>query len=162
MTASTPETPAATAARPDGGSLLVAADHAGVELKRAVIDHLRQRGVDVRDLGPHDETSVDYPDYAHTLAGALHQGEAGRGVLICGTGVGMAMSANRWPGVRAVNCSDVYTCKMARLHNDANLLTLGARVVGLGLALELVDTFLDQPFEGGRHQRRVGKIDRAD
>jgi ribose 5-phosphate isomerase B len=152
-----------TGRSPDGPTVVaLAADHAGIELKQLVAEHLTRRGFAVEDLGPSDHQSVDYPDFAHRVASRIHQGSATHGVLICGTGVGMAISANRWPGVRAVNCTDLYTVKMSRLHNNANLLALGARVVGIGLALELVDAFFDTAFEAGRHTRRVAKIERSD
>jgi len=140
--------------------LVAAADHAGYELKDQLVKHLREQGHEVDDLGTNDGASVDYPDYAHRLAEAIAEGRAERGLLVCGTGVGMAIAANRQKGVRAVNPSDVFTAKMSRSHNDANVLALGARVVGAGLAKEIVDAWLAAPYEGGRHQNRVNKIER--
>jgi ribose 5-phosphate isomerase B len=113
----------------------------------------------VADLGAHAPESVDYPDFAQAAAQAIARGEAERAILICGSGVGMAMAANAAPGIRAVNGTDPYQAKMARRHNDANVLTLGARMVGPDLAYEITKAFLQEPFEGGRHQRRVDKIE---
>lgn len=161
---STDSVPGGTGSASSTGSaarrVVLAADHAGVELKAKLLGHLQAKGLDVVDLGPNDTSSVDYPDFAHALAREVHEGRAGRGVLVCGTGVGMAMAANRWSEVRAVNCTDLFTVRMAREHNDANVLALGARVLGVGLALELVDVFLETSFAGDRHTRRVRKIDR--
>lgn len=139
--------------------LAVAADHAGVDLKAELVSWLEGRGHDVEDLGPQGHDSVDYPDYAHRVAAQVATGSADRGILVCGTGVGMAISANRHAGVRAVNTTDVFTVAMARAHNDANVLCLGARVVGAGVAQALLRAFLAGEFEGGRHQRRVSKIE---
>jgi ribose 5-phosphate isomerase B len=139
--------------------IVLASDHAGVALKAEVIRHLEARGEAHRDLGPLVEESVDYPEYAHDLVREIEAGHAGRGILICGTGIGMAMAANRHPRIRAALCHDAYTAEMARRHNDANVLCLGARVTGGGVALQLVEIFLDTPFEGGHHQRRVEKIE---
>ena len=142
--------------------ILVGADHAGYPLKAELVAHLREAGHEVEDLGTSNgKDSVDYPDFAHVVADKIANGEAERGLLVCGTGVGMAIAANRYPGVRAVNPSDVFTAKMSRAHNDANVLTLGARVVGVGVARELLDAWLAQPFEGGRHAGRVAKIERC-
>lgn len=141
--------------------IVVAADHAGFRLKDELVAHLRARGHAIEDLGVHEGTSVDYPDFAHQVAKKLEAGEADRGLLVCGTGVGMAMAANRHPRIRAVNCSDTFTARNARGHNDANVLTLGERVVGVGLATDILDVFLATAFEGGRHERRVAKIEPA-
>ncbi|MCJ7756390.1 MAG: ribose 5-phosphate isomerase B [Thermoanaerobaculales bacterium] len=139
--------------------IAIASDHAGVELKRALCGVILASGREVRDLGPADTTSVDYPDFAHRVADAVLSGEAAVGVLICGTGIGMSLSANRHPGVRAALCHDAFTAEMARRHNDANVLCVGARVTGLGVAEQIVRIFLDTPFAGGRHQRRVERIE---
>ena len=139
--------------------IAIASDHAGVELKRALCEVILASGREVRDLGPADTTSVDYPDFAHRVADAVLSGEVAIGVLICGTGIGMSLSANRHPGVRAALCHDAFTAEMARRHNDANVLCVGARVTGLGVAEQIVRIFLDTPFEGGRHQRRVERIE---
>lgn len=139
--------------------IAVASDHAGVDLKRALCEVILASGREVRDLGPADTTSVDYPDFAHRVADAVVSGEAAMGVLICGTGIGMSLSANRHPGVRAALCHDAFTAEMARRHNNANVLCVGARVTGLGVAEQIVQIFLDTPFAGGRHQRRVERIE---
>jgi ribose 5-phosphate isomerase B len=139
--------------------IVIASDHAGVEFKRQIVELIRVGGREVRDLGPADTSSVDYPDFAHAVAGAVAAGEADVGILICGTGIGMSVAANRHRGVRAALCHDAYTAEMARRHNDANVLCLGARVTGGGVAEQIVELFLDTPFEGGRHQRRVDLIE---
>ena len=141
--------------------IAVACDHAGVELKRSLIAALEKRGLTVRDLGTNSTESCDYPDFAHALAGAIERGEVDKGLLVCGTGVGMAMSANRHPAVRAVVCSEPLSARMARKHNDANVLCLGARVVGPDTALDILDAFLGAEFEAGRHAKRVAKINPA-
>lgn len=138
--------------------ILIASDHAGVEVKAAVIGFLRERGEAVEDLGTASTASVDYPDFAHALARRLVAADT-RGILICGTGIGMSMTANRHRGVRAAVCQDAFTAAMARRHNDANVLCLGARVLGQGVVEQVVDVFLSTPFDGGRHQRRVTKIE---
>jgi ribose 5-phosphate isomerase B len=139
--------------------IVVASDHAGFELKARVIELLKGAGHEVRDLGPADSSPVDYPDFAHRVAGAVASGEAERGVLICGTGIGMSMTANRHPGVRAALCHDAFTAEMARRHNDANVLCVGGRSTGVGVAEQVVRIFLETPFEGGRHQRRTERIE---
>ncbi|MBM4367540.1 MAG: ribose 5-phosphate isomerase B [Deltaproteobacteria bacterium] len=133
-------------------------DHAGLALKRQLVERLRTQGHEVHDLGTHDAQSCDYPDYAALVARAVAQGEADRGLLVCGTGQGMAMAANRVPGVRAAVCADTFTARATRAHNDANVLCIGERVVGPGLAGDIVDAFVSGPFEGGRHANRVAKI----
>ena len=133
-------------------------DHAGVQLKLQVAEYLTSRGLEYRDYGTYDETSCDYPDYAQKVGEAVVSGEAQRGILICGTGVGISISANKVNGVRAALCSDTFTARMSREHNDANVLCMGARVVGPGLATDVVAAWLDAEFAGGRHQRRVDKI----
>ncbi len=139
--------------------VLLASDHAGVELKRLLAEHARGRGWEVEDLGPAVANPVDYPDFAHELARRVSRGEAERGVLVCGTGIGMAMTANRHRGVRAALCHDAFTAEAARRHNDANVLCLGGRTTGPGVAIQMLDIFLTAPFEGGRHERRVMKIE---
>lgn len=140
---------------------VVGSDHAGFALKEELVQALREWGHEVVDLGPKDGTSVDYPDYAHRVADAVAGDPAQRGLLVCGTGIGMAMAANRHPGVRAASCEDTYAATMTRSHNDANVLCLGARIVGPGLARSILDAFVKTPFEGGRHVPRVRKIERA-
>jgi len=139
--------------------IVIASDHAGVDVKAAIVDRLRAAGLTVDDLGPDSAESVDYPDYAHRVAARVADEPAARGILICGTGLGMSMSSNRHPGVRAALCHDAFTAAMARRHNDANVLCLGARVLGPGVIEQVVDVFLATDFEGGRHQRRVAKIE---
>lgn len=134
-------------------------DHGGTELKAAIAAHLRELGHEVDDLGTNGSESVDYPDYAKLVAGRVVEGQADRGILVCGTGQGMAMAANKVAGVRAAVVSDVFSSRMASAHNDAKVLCLGQRVVGPGLALACVDAWLETAFEGGRHARRVGKIE---
>lgn len=136
----------------------VASDHAGRALKDAIVDHLRTRGVDVADLGSSGTSSVDYPDYARPVAEAVAAGTYSRGILVCGSGTGMAIAANKIRGVRAANCTSEWLARQARAHNDANVLCLGERAVGVGIALAIADAFLDTPFEGGRHQRRIDLI----
>ena len=136
----------------------VACDHAGLALKQSVVAELTRRGLSVRDFGTDSAASCDYPDFAHALAKALTAGEIERGILVCGTGVGMSISANRHDSVRAVVCSEPFSARASRQHNDANVLCLGARVVGEGTALDIVAAFLEAEFEGGRHQKRVAKI----
>jgi len=139
--------------------IVLAADHAAIGFKAELARLLEARGEAYRDLGPFDDSAVDYADYAHLLVREILDGRADRGILICGTGIGMSMAANRHRGIRAALCHDAYTAGMARRHNDANLLVMGARVLGAGVAAQIVEVFLDAPFEGGRHQRRVDKIE---
>ncbi len=136
----------------------VASDHAGLELKRALTAELEKRGIEVQDFGTNTADSCDYPDFAHALSQALEAGTISRGLLVCGTGVGMSIAANRHAGVRAVVCSEPLSAKMSRRHNDANVLCLGARVVGQDTALDILEAFLGAEFEGGRHTGRVAKI----
>jgi ribose 5-phosphate isomerase B len=138
--------------------IALGADHAGYLLKQLVKQHLAGQGYTVDDLGTDSETSVDYPDYARRVAETVAAGRADTGILICGTGIGMAMTANKVPGVRAAVAHDTATAHLAREHNDANVLTFGARVVDQQCALEIVREFLSTEFAGGRHQRRVDKI----
>jgi ribose 5-phosphate isomerase B len=134
------------------------ADHAGVHLKDSVRSFLESRGVEVQDTGTLDESSVDYPDYAALVGQAVAGGTVDRGILVCGTGLGMAIAANKIAGVRAVPVVDPESARLSRQHNDANVLALGARVTAPDTALRIVETFLDTPFAGGRHQRRLDKI----
>jgi len=136
----------------------VGCDHAGLELKRILIEALEQRGVRVLDVGTTSGDSCDYPDFAHAVAQAIEDGKATEGLLVCGTGVGMAMSANRHPDVRAVVCSEPFSARMARQHNNANVLCIGARVIGQGTALDVLEAFVSSTFEGGRHAARISKI----
>ncbi len=134
------------------------ADHAGLELKGRIAAALADAGHEVDDLGTNRPESCDYPDFAAKVAREVAGGRAQRGILVCATGVGMSIAANKIAGIRAAVCNDLYTARFARLHNDANVLALGARVVGPERALEIVDIFMHSAFEGGRHQRRVDKI----
>jgi ribose 5-phosphate isomerase B len=144
---------------PDVRPLAIASDHAGLALKQQLKTVLEKRGVRVEDLGTHEDRSCDYPDFAHALAAGIEQGRYTRGVLVCGSGIGMSIAANRHPGVRAALCTESYAARMARLHNDANVLCLGSRIVGAGVAEDILFAFLDTAFEGGRHAARVAKID---
>lgn len=136
----------------------IASDHGGFRLKEALKRRLFEMGHEVVDFGCSNETSCDYPDFAMIGARALSSGEVDRCVLVCGTGIGMSMAANRIKGVRAALCNDSYSAEMARRHNDANCLALGQRVIGEGLAMRILEIFLTTPFDGGRHQIRVSKI----
>lgn len=138
--------------------LAIASDHAGVELKREIIEYFKKVGIDYVNCGTDDAESVDYPDYALKAAELVLQGDCDRGVLICGTGQGIGMSANKVKGIRCAILADVFSAKMSALHNDANMIALGARVTGASLAIEIVKTYLNSSFEGGRHQRRVEKM----
>ena len=144
--------------QPQGANILLAADHGGFALKEYIKEQLEDQGYDVTDLGCLSEDSVDYPDYAATLAERIISGAATRGILVCGTGIGMSIAANRFAGIRAALCHDVFSARMTREHNDSNVLCLGARVIGVGLAMDIVNTWLDTNFSGGRHQRRLDKI----
>ncbi len=137
----------------------LASDHAGFPLKEMVKEHLSGRGIRTVDLGTDSTDSVDYTDFARKVAVAIADGEMELGILVCGTGLGMSMVANRYRGVRAALCHDHFTASASRRHNNANVLVLGGRVLGPDLAREIVDAWLDSSFEGGRHERRVEKID---
>jgi len=136
----------------------IACDHGGFGLKEEVKTFLKSVGVDPIDFGSFDETSVDYPDLGHHVAEKVSKRELDRGILICGTGIGMSIVANRFPGVRAALANELYSARCSREHNDANVLVLGGRVVGSGLAREIVKVWLETPFAGGRHQKRLDKI----
>jgi len=138
--------------------IAIGADHAGFNLKEEIKKHLEKKGIAVIDKGTYSTESVDYPDFGEAVAEAVVQKEVDFGIVICGTGIGISIAANKVPGIRAALCSDTFSAHSAREHNDANVLALGARVVGVGLALDIVDTFLGASFEGGRHARRVEKI----
>ena len=138
--------------------IAIGSDHAGFELKEHLRKYLKERGLDVVDLGPADETPVDYPEIAMAVAEKVSTGKIPRGILICGTGIGMSMVANRFPGVRATLCHDLYTARMSREHNDSNLLALGGRLLGKEIAREIVRVWLDAEFQRGNHQRRLDEI----
>lgn len=136
----------------------IGSDHGGLDLKEAVISVLKGLNHEVEDLGTHDKSSCDYPDFAQKVAEGVAGGTYAKGVLICGTGIGMSIAANKVPGIRAALCNEIYSASMARAHNDANIICLGARVVGPGVAEEIVKAFFTTEHEGGRHARRVEKI----
>jgi ribose 5-phosphate isomerase B len=136
----------------------VGCDHRGRNLKRLAIGHITERGGACQDFGTNESAPVDYPDVARAVAEAVGKGDFHFGILVCGTGIGMGMAANKVKGIRAAVCHDVYTASRARQHNDANILCLGEDVVGSGLAREMIETFLNTDFEGGRHTARVDKI----
>jgi ribose 5-phosphate isomerase B len=145
-----------------GLPIALGADHAGVALKDRLVAALVAAGREVLDLGTHGTASVDYPDFGHAVALALLDGRAGAGILVCGTGIGMSITANRHHGIRCALAHDVTTARLARQHNDANILAMGERVIGIEVALDTMTAFLATPFEGGRHARRIGRIDIAD
>jgi len=139
--------------------LLLASDHAGFALKQTLAAHLQARGVAFEDLGTFSPEAVDYPDFAHALARRVQREPETLGVLICATGIGMSIAANRHRGVRAALCHDAYTAEMARRHNNANVLCLGGKVLGEAVAKQILEVFLGTPFDGGRHARRVAKLE---
>ncbi len=138
--------------------IAVGCDHGGFELKNAIKAHLEERGFEVSDFGIYENRPVDYPEIALKTANSVASGENDLGILVCGTGIGMSMAANKVNGIRAAACSDHYSAKYTRLHNNANILCLGGRVIGAGTALELADIFVDTEFEGGRHRKRIDLI----
>ncbi len=139
--------------------IAIACDHAALKLKNDVIEKLGKEGYEVEDFGIHEQKSVDYPDYALPVAEAVASGKADKGILICGTGIGMSIAANKVKGIRCALCSDTFSAHATREHNDANILAFGERVVGEGLAMDIVDTFLKTPFSGDdRHVKRIAKI----
>lgn len=138
----------------------IGCDHGGYTLKLEIMEHLKKRGIEYKDFGCDSEAAVDYPVYARAVAHAVVNGECDRGILICGTGIGISIAANKIKGIRAALCSDCFSAEATRLHNDANILAMGARVVGPGLALKIIDTFLDTPFsEEERHKNRISLIE---
>ncbi|HOA34688.1 MAG TPA: ribose 5-phosphate isomerase B [Bacillota bacterium] len=139
-------------------AIALGSDHAGFALKKMIGEHLEAKGIDFADFGTFCESSVDYPDIALPLIAAVAAGDYQLGILVCGTGIGMTIAANKYPGIRAALCGDTFSARCAREHNDANILTLGARVTGPGPALEIVDVFLKSSFKEGRHRRRLEKI----
>ena len=139
--------------------MIIGSDHAGFSMKEQVKAHLQKQSIEVEDVGCHSDESVDYTDFGKKVARKVSDGTFDRGILICGTGLGMSMVANRFPGVRAALANDLFSAIMSRRHNDSNILAMGGRLIGDVLALEVVDTWLETPFEGGRHQRRIEKMD---
>lgn len=140
--------------------IAIGSDHGGFELKQEIMEHLKKRGLAFRDFGTYTADSCDYPVYGKAVAQAVASGEYACGILICGTGIGISITANKVPGIRAALCTDCFSAEATRAHNNANILALGGRVVGAGLALKIVDTFLDTPFsEDERHIRRISMIE---
>jgi ribose 5-phosphate isomerase B len=140
--------------------IIIASDHGGLRLKNELAELLKKGGHTVDDIGTHTDASVDYPDFAHAVAKSVGEGKSERGILVCGTGVGMSIAANRHAGIRAVLCSDTYTAKLSRSHNDSNVLCIGERVLGSGLAWEIVSSWLSEPASGDdRHVKRRAKIE---
>jgi len=146
---------------PSSMIIALGSDHAGLPLKRAILAALEADGHAVLDAGTHDEASVDYPDFAHAVAAKVASGEAAFGVLVCGSGIGMSIAANRHPAIRAVVLHNTTEARLTRAHNDANIACFGARTTGVEVALDALAIFLATPFEGGRHERRVAKIETA-
>ena len=142
--------------------IVMGSDHAGYNLKLKVKAHLEARGFEVMDVGTHTTDSCNYTVYADALCKAIAAGEADLGILVCGTGVGMSMAANKHKGIRAACCENTFSARMTRMHNDANVLCFGERVIGYGLACDMADLFVDTPFEGGRHQARVDDLNALD
>jgi ribose 5-phosphate isomerase B len=140
----------------------IATDHAGFHYKAEVIEYVQSKGHEIEDLGPYTPDRVDYPDYGRKCAEAVKADEGSFGIIICGTGIGISMAANKVPGIRAALCHDAYTATMARAHNNAQILAFGERVVGMGVVQSMIDAFINTEFEGGRHERRVEKIDAID
>ncbi len=138
--------------------IAIGSDHGGYELKELIKKHLQEKGFDIKDFGTNSTESTDYPDFAREVGEAVVSGDFDRGILACGTGIGISIAANKVPGVRCALVGDCFSAKATREHNDANIIALGGRVVGTGLALEIVDAWLNTQFEGGRHQRRIDKI----
>lgn len=138
--------------------IAIGCDHGGFQLKGEIISYLKEEGYEVQDFGTYSEESCDYPDYAVKVAESVASKENELGIIICGTGIGVSIVANKVPGIRAALCSDTFSAHATRQHNNANILTMGQRVVGPGLALDIVKTFLTSEFEGGRHERRIEKI----
>lgn len=138
--------------------IAIGSDHAGYRLKTEILDYLKEKGYDVLDLGTNSPESCDYTEFGLKVGEAVISGDAEKGILVCGTGIGISIAANKVPGIRAAHCSDTFSAHACRQHNDANILALGERVVGTGLAFDIVDNFLTTDFEGGRHAVRVDKI----
>ena len=138
--------------------IAIGSDHGGFHLKQEIMRHLADKGIEFHDYGTYSEESCDYPDFGEAVGRAVASGECERGIVICGTGIGISLAANKVRGVRAALCGDCFSAEMTRRHNDANVLALGERVVGPGLALKIVDIFLETGFDGGRHSRRVAKL----
>lgn len=138
--------------------IALACDHGGLLLKKAALNYLKNRGYEMVDFGTQEECSCDYPDFALPAAEAVARGECERGIVICGTGIGVSIVANKVKGIRCAHCHDTFSAKYTRLHNDANMIAFGQRVIGEGLMIEILEAFLNTGFEGGRHQKRLDKI----
>ena len=138
--------------------ILIGSDHGGFKLKGIIINHLKEEGYDIQDFGCYSEESCDYPVIAKEVAKAILE-TSGRAILVCGTGIGMSIAANRFKGIRASHCTDTFTARMTRMHNDSNILCLGERITGAGLALDIVDIWLKTDFEGGRHLNRINMLE---
>ena len=138
--------------------IIIASDHGGYNLKNKIIVHLRDKGLNIEDYGCYSPESCDYPIYAKKVAEAVAENSDTKGILVCGTGIGMSIAANKFKGIRASHCTDTFSARMTRLHNDSNILCLGERITGEGLALDIVDIWLDTGFEGGKHKRRIDMI----
>ncbi|ALS77785.1 MULTISPECIES: ribose 5-phosphate isomerase B [Planococcus] len=136
----------------------ISSDHGGNNLRKEIVNLMNEIGIEYKDFGPHTDDSVDYPDYAKPVADLVASGEFDRGILICGTGIGMSISANKVKGIRCALVHDVFSAKATRGHNDSNILAMGERVIGPGLAREIAQTWLTEEFEGGRHEKRIQKI----
>ena len=138
--------------------IAIGSDHGGFELKEHIKKHLEERSLEYKDFGCYDENSVDYPDIAKKVCNAINSGDADKGILVCGTGIGISIAANKIDGIRAAHCHDVYSAEMTKRHNNANVICMGGRVIGRELAFKIIDAWLDAEFEGGRHQKRIDKI----
>lgn len=138
--------------------IVIGSDHAGYTLKLAIEEHLKNKGIEYIDVGTNSAESCHYPVFAHALCERIQSGECDLGILVCGTGIGMSMAANKHRGIRAAACSDTYSARLTKMHNDCNVICFGERVVGAGLACDIVDAYLDAEFEGGKHQTRVDMI----
>lgn len=138
--------------------IAIACDHAALNLKAELMKHLDEKGVEYVDYGTYENKSCNYPDYAEKVCNAIADGKSELGILVCGTGIGMSMAANKCKGIRAACCTDTFSARFTRLHNDANVLCMGERVIGAGLACDIMDIFISTPFEGGRHQTRVDMV----
>lgn len=138
--------------------IAIGCDHGGFELKNHIEGHLKEKGIEFKDFGTFDENSCDYPDFAKAVCESIVSGESEKGILVCGTGIGMSIAANKIKGIRAAHLTDVYSAKMTKMHNNSNVICLGGRVTGRELAFMIVDAWMDAEFAGGRHQNRIDKI----
>lgn len=139
--------------------IVIGSDHAGVSLKEKIYAHLKENGFEVINVGTYSTESCDYPIYAEKVCRAIKNGDAELGILVCGTGVGMSMAANKYKGIRAACCSDTFSARLTRIHNNANVICIGERVLGEGLAFDIIDAFLGAEFEGGKHKRRIAMFE---